>query len=256
MLLLKLTIVPIFIGLITLAGRKWGPTIAGLLGGLPVVGGPIIFFITLEQGVPFGIQTTVAGLGSCAALMFFSVTYCWACIQLHWTIAYIVAVAAWILSALVISQIHPPLMLATTLAIASLAIAPFTLPKPQPLNDAKAKANDLPLRMAAGALITIAITGLAPLLGSEWSGLLALFPVIGSVLAIFTHSQYGPAQVSNMYRGMIRGLYSLVGYLFTYASLLGVTKLWLGCLLSALVAIAIQIGMQWQLRWLALRKPH
>jgi len=54
-LLLKLTIVPIFIGLITLAGRKWGPTIAGLLGGLPVVGGPIIFFITLEQGVPFGI---------------------------------------------------------------------------------------------------------------------------------------------------------------------------------------------------------
>lgn len=256
MLLLKLIIVPSFIGLITLAGRRWGPAMAGLLGGLPVVGGPIIFFITLEQGIPFAINTTVSALVSCVALMFFSVTYCWASIRFDWWFTYLLAVVVWVSSALLLAQIHVSLILATTLAIAALAIAPFALPKPRPVSSAKSKFNDLPIRMVAGALLTIGITYLAPFLGSDWSGLLALFPVIGSVLAVFTHSQDGSAQVSNMYRGMVKGLYSLVGYFFIFASLLDSTSLWLTCTLSALVAIAIQMSVQWQLRWLARNKPH
>lgn len=221
-----------------------------------MVGGPIIFFITLEQGVPFATAATVSALASCVVLMLFSVTYCWVCIRFHWLMTYTIAVATWILSALVIAKIHTTLILATTLAIVALAIAPFALPKPKPLHPTKARPNDLPFRMAAGAILTIGITTLAPFLGSEWSGLLSLFPVIGSVLAVFTHSQDGSAQVSNMYRGMIKGLYSLVGYFFTYATLLDSTSLWVTCTLSSLVAVTIQISMQWQLRWLARSKSN
>ncbi|MEI8607666.1 hypothetical protein P4S70_00350 [Enterovibrio sp. Hal110] len=49
MLFLKLILAPLFILLISLSGRIWGPSTAGLLAGLPVVGGPILFFIAFEN---------------------------------------------------------------------------------------------------------------------------------------------------------------------------------------------------------------
>ncbi|QHS10034.1 hypothetical protein [Sinimarinibacterium sp. NLF-5-8] len=49
----KLFASPLLIGLASLAGRRWGPTAAGLLGGLPLVGGPVIIAIWLEQGLDY-----------------------------------------------------------------------------------------------------------------------------------------------------------------------------------------------------------
>lgn len=47
MLLLKLTLVPLFIALVTLAGKRWGNRLAGILGGLPIVAGPIVVLLAL-----------------------------------------------------------------------------------------------------------------------------------------------------------------------------------------------------------------
>ena len=41
MLLLKLLLVPTLIALITLAGRRWGPAVAGWLARFPVLGGAV-----------------------------------------------------------------------------------------------------------------------------------------------------------------------------------------------------------------------
>ncbi|RON08058.1 hypothetical protein BK659_17630 [Pseudomonas brassicacearum] len=49
-LLLKLSLIPGFLLLISLAGKRWGPSVAGWLSGLPVVVGPILFFLAVEQG--------------------------------------------------------------------------------------------------------------------------------------------------------------------------------------------------------------
>jgi uncharacterized membrane protein (GlpM family) len=255
-LLLKLIIVPCFIGLITLAGRRWGPRIAGLLGGLPIVGGPIIFFITLEQGAPFAIQTTALALASCAAIMLFGIAYCWSSTRFNWLISYCCALSVWLLVALILAKIDFSQFAATILAIITLILTPFLLPKPKSFAPGKPSKYDLPLRMAAGAFLTVSITTLAPFLGSSWSGLLAMFPVIGSVLAVFTHTQYGASQVGNMYRGMVRGLYSLVGYFFCYALLLKDLNPWLACLISIIAAITIQAGFEWHQRWSSSRKPH
>ena len=59
MLLLKLTIVPLFIALVTLAGKRWGTRLAGILGGLPVIAGPIVVILALEQGQAFGVQAAL-----------------------------------------------------------------------------------------------------------------------------------------------------------------------------------------------------
>ena len=49
----KLTLVPFFILALSLAGRRWGTAVSGWLVALPVVAGPIVFFIVMEQGEAF-----------------------------------------------------------------------------------------------------------------------------------------------------------------------------------------------------------
>ena len=59
---LKITLVPLLIGAITLAGRRWGPSVAGWLSGLPVVAGPIMYFIAIENGAGFASNALVGML--------------------------------------------------------------------------------------------------------------------------------------------------------------------------------------------------
>jgi hypothetical protein len=43
MLALKLLLVPMFLALVSMAGKRWGPAIAGWLAGFPIVAGPILW---------------------------------------------------------------------------------------------------------------------------------------------------------------------------------------------------------------------
>ena len=49
-LLFKLVLVPGLIALVTMAGRRFGPRVGGWLNALPLVAGPVLFFLALEQG--------------------------------------------------------------------------------------------------------------------------------------------------------------------------------------------------------------
>ena len=60
LLILKLTIVPLALLIFGIVERLHGPRIAGWLAGFPIVGGPLLVFVTLEQG-KFG---SAAALGA------------------------------------------------------------------------------------------------------------------------------------------------------------------------------------------------
>jgi hypothetical protein len=53
LLLLKLVLVPAFVGGVTLAARRWGLRVGGLLTALPMVAGPALCFYAIEQGNGF-----------------------------------------------------------------------------------------------------------------------------------------------------------------------------------------------------------
>jgi len=57
--LFKLIVTPIFIGSVTLAGRRWGPAFSGLLMGLPLTSGPISIFLALQYGPAFAASTAL-----------------------------------------------------------------------------------------------------------------------------------------------------------------------------------------------------
>jgi len=251
LLILKLTIVPLFIGLITLAGRKWGSGVAGLMGAFPVVAGPIITFIALEQGIEFATLTSISVISATAGLLIFGLVYSWACIRLSWLFALILALTAWFILALALAISTPNLGMSLLIAFISLVITPFLLPHIQPTTPPQTKLHDLPWRMLVGALLTLSVTTLAATVGEVWSGILAVFPVIGLVLAVFTHQTLGPAHVTQVYRGMVKGLYSFATYFLTLTLLLPTTSIWLACLSSIVVAIVTQVIVQLITRVLA-----
>jgi hypothetical protein len=52
-LLLKLLLAPSLVVASTLAGRRWGPDVAGILVALPIVAAPILFITYQQHGARF-----------------------------------------------------------------------------------------------------------------------------------------------------------------------------------------------------------
>src|SRR5690606_3315319 len=71
---------------------------------------------------------------------------------------------------------------------------------------------ELGLRMLAGALLVLAITAAAGALGTTWSGLLTIFPIATSVLAVSSQRSGGAAQTQHLLRGLGTGLYGLTAF--------------------------------------------
>jgi hypothetical protein len=224
-IILKLTLVPFFLALLSLAGKRFGPSFAGWLAGLPVVVGPILFLLSIEQGADFAGRAAVFTLASVSTVIAFGVGYAWAARKYAsksgWMIASVCGLVLWFVVALIISRMSFSLTSAAILALASLLVAPFLYPAQPPINAAsKLPATELLARMAAGVALTLIVTATAQTLGAAWSGIAALAPLLSPVLAIFTHRRSGGAHAIALFKGLVRGLYALATFCFVLASLI------------------------------------
>src|SRR5665647_1622298 len=80
----KLTLVPFFILALSLAGRRLGTAVSGWLVALPVVAGPIVFFIGMEQGEAFAAGAARATIAGLASLAVYSLVYSRAALRMGW----------------------------------------------------------------------------------------------------------------------------------------------------------------------------
>lgn len=211
LLLLKLTLVPFFILAITLAANRFGPKVGVWLGGLPVVFGPITLLIALEQGGDFARQSVIAGLAAMVAVTAFYVGYAIFCLRFRWYVAQSLATALWLGGALVASSVAHDLTLALIAATVAVAIGSAIAPRIEPDQTRRSSAKaELAARAAAGAALTLAATGIAEGMGAEAGGIIAMFPVVGSVMAIFSQRDAGAVYASAFLSGVARGLWSML----------------------------------------------
>jgi len=246
MLALKLFLVPLFLGMVSLAGRRWGPGIAGWLAGFPIVTGPILLLLALDRGGEFAAAAAAASLAAVFASVAFSVAYSWTCRRRPWLLALAAGLVAWLAAAGLLSRVPLSPGLAFPIALATLLVAPRCFPAVgHALPAAAVPRHDLLPRMLAGAVLTLAVTALSAAIGPAWSGLLAVFPLLGIVLAVFSQRACGPDFVVVMLRAMAGGLYSFAVFCFLLALLLaghGITFSFGAALLAAaLVQAAIKL---------------
>ncbi|OIN58480.1 hypothetical protein BLX24_15650 [Arsenicibacter rosenii] len=242
-LLLKLTLMPSVVALITLAIRRWGHQIGGLIGSMPWVAGAILLFFILEQGTQFGINAVQGIMTGIVALLAFCFSYAWFSKRYLWALTLTLSYGIYTATALSLNYLALPLVASYAVTMVSILVALYFFPVPAAAPKAgKRLKYDILIRMAVATLFTLGITGLAELLGPTWSGVLTPFPILTSILAIFSHLLQGSDATVATMRGIVIGLLGFTTFLFLQAFLLREFPVGLSFFLAFLVNAIINVA--------------
>jgi hypothetical protein len=243
-LFLKLSLVPFLIWMVTLAGRRWGPTVAGWLSAFPIVSGPILLAIALEQGPLFAANAAEGTLLAVVAILVFSIAYAWAARRLKVTGSMACALLAYALAVAALQAITVPLAAGFVMVWIALLLAPRLFPAlsvaAEPGN-AK-RHNDLPWRMLAGAALVLSVTFAAGHIGARLAGFFAMFPVMSTVLVGFSHVYSGRAFAVALLRGMVAGYFGFSVFCLVVSLLLREESIGLAFSAALACALAVQMG--------------
>lgn len=211
--LFKLIVTPIFIGSVTLAGRRWGPAFSGLLMGLPLTSGPISIFLALQYGPAFAARAAVGNLAGQTSVCCFCLAYGLAARRWSWALCAPAALLVFAASTVLLNRFSWTLLAASILLLTAIVVAYRLMPR-QAFGAAPSRPPrwDLPARMLVATAFVLALTGLARSLGPQLSGLIAPFPVFGVVLAAFTQHRQGPAAAAGLLRGNVLGSLAFIAF--------------------------------------------
>jgi hypothetical protein len=218
-LALKILLSPACVVAVSLIGRRWGLAVAGILGGLPMVAGPILLVETLLHGSGFGAEAAAGTLLGLVALTAFVVVYGRAAGAMGPTRCLLAGWTAFLLLVAILDRAHPPSGVSLLLAGAAFALGLRVLPTPSALPPALVRPRwwDLPARAASALALVLLLTGISEALGPHLSGLLAPFPIITSVLAFFSHGEFGPERTLVLLRNFLFGFFGFAAFCFVLA---------------------------------------
>ncbi len=241
-LLVKLFLAPSFVVGASLMARRYGPRVGGLVAGLPVVAGPILLAYALAHGSGFAADAAAGTLLGLVSLIAFVVVYGRLAARLNWWASMLGGWLAFACATAIFSALSIPPGGGLVLALAALAAGLAALPRPRSalLPSPPPPRWDLPLRAACALTLVLTLTAIAGWLGPQLSGLLAPFPIIATVLAIFTHAQRGVDDTLRLLRGMISGFGAFALFFFTLAVSLRSLGTTGGFVLATAVALLVQ----------------
>ncbi len=212
---------PSVIALVTLAIRRWGNRAGGLIGSMPWIAGPILLFFILEQGKAFGIHSIQGSMTGILALISFCFSYSAISRKLTWLPTLLLSYGIYTITALFFNYLQLNLWLSYGVVLGCVLLALRFFPVPGNMTiTPKRLPFDIPIRMLVATLFVLIITGLAAVLGPNWSGILTPFPILTSILAIFTHTLQGSDATILTLRGLLIGLLGFTTFLFLQAYLL------------------------------------
>jgi hypothetical protein len=215
----KILLAPLCVVAVSLAGRRWGMAVAGVLGGLPVVAGPILLVVTLLHGRDFGADAAGGTLLGLAALTAFVVVYGRVAPAAGPVPSVLGGWASFLLAVAVLRPVQPPAALSLAFVAACYALGLRLLPPASSPLPAVAAPPwwDLPARALAALGLVVTLTAVSGALGPHLSGLLAPFPIITSVLAFFSHGEFGAERTLVLLRNFLFGFYGFAAFCFVLA---------------------------------------
>ena len=258
MMLVKILLTPLLILLCLLVARRWGAFVGGVIAGLPLISGPVSFFLTLEQGAVFSAAAsfnTLLGVLACTAT---ALIYPWlAALGLPWYVALPVALCGFFgggwgvlhlgitaLWAVILSSLAPALVLACLPTVVA----------PARRGHAMSAWVRVPVQMACGAGLVFAVTEAAHWLGPGWSGVLMFFPVMVCSIVPFAHATLGAAAVVSIFRGIMAGWFGCIAFAVVVMTGVEHLPLWLcyslasgaALLAGAVISLLERRLQQWQ----------
>ncbi|MEU4419674.1 hypothetical protein AB0F81_03550 [Actinoplanes sp. NPDC024001] len=249
-LLLKLVLAPLLVVGSSLAGRRWGERLAGVLVAFPIVAGPILLITALEHGTRFGARAASASLLGLVSLAVFVVAFAYAGRRWNWLGSLTAAWAATVVADVLLAQVTVGAAGGLLAVLVAVGIAHRLVAALDQGVTAGAPAVapwwDLPGRAAATAALVLTITGISTAVGPVVTGILAPFPIATSVVVAFVLAQQGPAAAVRTLAGVTRGLAGFAAFCFLLAILL--VPAGIPWSFTAAVAGALVVQLAWRQR--------
>ena len=240
---LELVVAPALVGAATLAARRWGQRVGGLVSAFPAIVGPVLLVAALQHGPAFAARAANGTLLGLVALAGFALVYALVAHRTGWRASLALGWAAAGALGLAVGAVAAGAPVGLLAAAASLALAHRLLPgiAAGALHAEPGVPRwDLPLRMALTALLAVSLTAAASRLGPVVAGVLAALPVLASILAAFTHARYGASAVVELLHGMLGGMAGFVCFCALVAALVEPAGIAAAFAVSAVAALAVQ----------------
>ena len=240
LVLFKFTVTPILVGLASLAARRWGNTVAGLLTGFPLMTAPISIFLTIEEGPAFSIAATTGIHIALIGVATYSICYVLMARLAAWPIAILVAYGVFCTTSWAAQHIVTTQTQAALAAYGAILLAVIVMPRGAPgAGPTGVPYWEIWLRMLATAAMIALVTSVAGLLGPTWTGIVSTVPVMGTILATFTHARHGADAVATFLRSMMLSMFSFA----TFFVVVGLALASVDILSSYVLATVIAVGL-------------
>jgi hypothetical protein len=258
--LVKIAVTPLLVAAVSLAVRWWGPTVGGILMGLPWFTGPVLFILIQDQGTGFGVAACLGVELGVACISAFMLAYGLVAAVAGWPWSLAAAIAAFFacaaasndpsLLAWAVPDSVPPLWAAAGVGAASLGVVLAALPRPRgAVRPQLPPWWDIPARMAAAAVLVAALVAGADALGPRFAGILASFPIILSVTGAFIHHHGGRDAVWRVLRGLAASLFGFVAFFLVVGLSLPSAGAAGAYALAAMTALGITAALVAAHRW-------
>jgi hypothetical protein len=219
-LAIKLVSVPIFIWMVSAVARRWGHSVGGLILGLPLTSGPVLFFLSLEQGNVFASGAALGTLMGLVPLAVSCLVFSHLSFRVDWPASVAACCMTFFAVAFILSYVSASLLWTFVAVLAFLVIARGLFPSGLRVERVSRKPPtwEIPARAVAATALVVLITEGAMILGPHLSGLLTPFPVYATILGVFTLKFDGANACALFLRGVITGCLTTAAFLFLVSS--------------------------------------
>lgn len=220
-LLVKLALVAASILLASVAARRFGHALGGVVAGMPMIAAPICAILLVDQGAgpvrAIALATLVCIPGSVAH----SVTMGWVARWVPWPVAIALSLSVFAAVGLALSALALPAAAAAALALASPALGLAALPRAVHTGPVSVPRREIAARVAFALAMAAAVIAGADALPPVLSGLLLAMPISGTVLPCFTLARHGAHATATLMGGFVLGLHGFATFFLVLYLALG-----------------------------------
>lgn len=205
---------------VTVLVARLGPRIGGVVAGLPIVVGPGLFFLALDEPPAYVAQAAVFTLVSLSATQSFVLGFALSARRCSPGVALLWAFGAWAATALALMPVNLDAWSAFALFVAAAVFAWLVIGRLGVREFSRPRSGGLAsllLRAGLAGLLVGATTLASARLGAHLSGILLAYPVGMTVIAYTIHQRDGPETLIGVMRAVSLGTISIASFGFVTA---------------------------------------
>lgn len=193
----------------TTMAEKSGPLVAGLIIAMPVSVGPTYVMLALTAAPDFVATSALGSVAANGAVAVFGTAYILLARRLSMPLALVLALATCFAAAWAVQRASSDgwtLVAISTAALVAGSVLTRSAAAGRKLLAGAKRWYDLPLRASFVGVFAGTLVTLCHLIGAEWTGLLAAFPLVLTTSIILMHPRVGSAATSAAIATAIQGM--------------------------------------------------